>query len=469
MDLEFREDRILTIPEKVTLRNKKRISLLAKGSQLINKGSIVNLNELFVRNQDKLKENIFTKNYIGSRQAASANKGSLVTTSIGSYSGVLQISVPVQPTWPTITQLITTANTNSTFTTNFSESNSGLNNGSNYITYTATYSFTQTGPGTNNGAESSISFNSSSLPSNCSYSINIISIGAGGAGGGSFISNLNLGMDKDNVYSIGNVYNLGQVGYSGSIFNSKDGNQINSTTTVTDNLTFNTNVEKTINIGFTNGIGGSPATLPSDDFSVNQYPSPYDGNSGGDTSATVLDSTTPIYTQTAPGGSGGYSFSSGIGNSNNVNTSYPSYEIITPGSNSNTIITLSSNSLAPNSYPTQMGGYCPENNPAVALVNGSTVTVNEITIMGGGGGTNTNENGENVTNTPIEGGLTPLPLNGDNPLVGYGCGGGGAGILSSNSYGTTNVGLAGGDGYTAITITCSVTEVGVNPNHITPF
>jgi hypothetical protein len=439
LNLVFGEGEILTIPEKVTLINKRKISLLAKGSQIINIGNIENLNDILVRKKEKMKETSLQKKYITKRQSDSVNNASLVNT--GNYSGGVQINTPVQPNWPSISELISITNTNPSVTTKRSEYNTGLESGQDYIIYTAIYSFIQNGSGTN-----SISLNSKNLPSDCSYYIKITSVGAGGGGGSSYY----VSSETNGTY-----YDLGQGGYSGSIISNP-----------TASLSYNSNDIETITINLSNGMGGAtqnPPTSSAPDIGL-EYDSKYHGLQGGNTTASVYIQNSEIYSHSAVGGAGGYCFGQLVNYSPfslKTQQIYPNYTL------NNTTTTLTESSL--DSCPTQTGGYCVVYLQSLNIpninVNALSAQASGIFVSGGGGGFNNGESGSNGTNTYDVGGLSPDQTQ---LAVGIGCGGAGAGINASGTNYIMKDGQPGGDGYTEITITCSKKEYGVNPSHLEP-
>ena len=439
MNLVFREGEILTIPEKVTLINKRKIFLLAKGSQIINKGNIQNLNDILVRKKEKMKETSLQKNNNTKRESASEINAPLVNT--GTFSGTVQINIPVTPNWPAFIDVISIKNTNPSITTKFSEYNTGLASGQDFIIYTAIYSFTQNGSGTN-----SISFNSGKLPSDCSYYIKITSVGAGGGGGSSYYV-----PSKTN----GTYYNTGQGGYGGSIIS-----------TPTGSLQYKSNDKETITINLSNGMGGAtqnPPTSSAPEIGL-EYDSKYQGLQGGNTTASVYIQNSEIYSHTAVGGAGGYCFGQFVTYSPFsliTQQIYPNYTL------NNTTTTLTESSL--DSCPTQTGGYCVVYLPSLNIpninVNALSAQASGILVSGAGGGNNAGESGSNGTNTSDVGGVSPDK---NQPAVGVGCGGSGAGINASGSNYIMKDGQSGGDGYTEITITCSKKEYGVNPSHLTP-
>jgi len=455
LDLEFREGEILTINPGITLKNKRRISLLAKGSQIKNKGKIENSGNIFIRKSENSGNiNIRKSENSGNINIGKSEKGTLST---GTDS--------TEPSWPKAEDFFdinpnnygTVSKTNTTTTTTPTTT-----------TYNTTYTYIQNEPYFDNTIVSykpiNIYLKTDSLPPYCSGNINIITIGAGGGGGG---ANYSEDYSADNVPQ--NCNGLG--GYGGAIFNSIDSN--NDLLTISNFNTINLQIDIYVGQG---GYGSVISYDNKDYYNPEGEVIGQDGGDGGFTSVYITNNSfntgnDPFYQQTSPGGSGGPGNFQGSFKSQTQ--AYPSYL-----SKNGTTITLTK---ATNySCPTQLGGvvlYTEEENGEYTIKQ-TPGSISNVTgpynTSGGGSGVNSyfvkNSgycNGSNGTNTVP--GQSPGKSSETNPKVGIGCGGGGGG-LSSDQIEKEPIyenGFYGGNGYAEININCEYTVVNENGEDIT--
>lgn len=503
LDLELREGETLTIPEKVTLRNKRRISLLAKRSQIINKGNIKNFKEIIFKGIDNSSSIISNKKSLRNVYTQNSNMMSIANYNNGVITGTAPSASITSPSWPSIdnTEFITITNqSSSNFSNNFKSYESSGSDQDKYLTYTATYTFTQVGLGPNSTKSINITMNTSYLPSESLGTINVMAVGGGGGGGNSM-----------NTVKSGAFYS-GQGGYSGAIINNNDLPETSSNVIVTGIMPSITPTSGSAVITISNGsggIGGGDGTITL--TGINNIQVFGQGSSGQNTIVTISINN-DSWTYTAPGGPGGVGAISTSPESQTPDEPGILVPEIYPTINfNNTLYTLSQDNCK-YSCPTQIGGYIWPYEKYTSKTDytiqpqiyqaGVSNGLGGLIVSGGGGGgysefnpnpstnliatstdlggsiTKNTSYGCNGTNSPFSVTIpstpptyqyvipSPLPNGQPNPNVGYGCGGGGAYI---DNQGSVITGNNGGIGYTQIIFKINKTIKNPNYNPYAPI